>query len=276
MTQTILHFVFTPSGAGCLVQAIKRAGRDDQVIVSFDDMSFGPINPPERSLRAKWVESELGRADWDCFTDDPERLWDEGRFPNVRKVAWLTRRSAKEYAGFLDWLWRLGDQPCDVIDLTDIMISYHTEEGEPRPRLALSVAMLSPERICEDNLWDLAEPLETTARAQHLGVWRQLRLENAPLRVLDGNRLVSAPISFFDSLLMSFVTEDWQKVARIVGKSLACGTDDSLPINDILLRPRVNALVESGRLEIRGQSDRDIFFSEVRLPEARAPNLIEA
>jgi hypothetical protein len=272
MTQTILHFVFTPSGAGCLIQALRKARRGDEIIVSFDDMSFGPINPPERSLRAKWVESELGRPDWDCLADDPERLWDERRFPNARKVAWLTRRSAREYAGFLEWLWRLGDEPCDVVDLTDVMISYHTEEGEPRQHLALSVAMLSPDRICEDNLWDLAQPLETAAREQHLDVWRQLRLENAPLRVLDGNRLVSAPISFFDSLLMSFVTENWQKVARIVGKSLACGTDNSLPLDDILLRPRVKALVESGRLEIRGQSERDIFFSEVRLPEARAPS----
>jgi len=277
MTQTILHFVFTLSGAGCLVQAIKKAGRDDQVIASFDDMSFGPINPPERSLRAKWVEKELGRADWDCFTDDPERLSDEGRFPNAGKVAWLTRCSAKEYAGFLEWLWRLGDEPCDVVDLTDTMIFYHTEEGEPRQRLALSVAMLSPDSICEDNLWGLAEPLEATAREQHRDVWRRLRLENAPLRVLDAGRLVSAPISFFDPLLMSFVTENWQRVARIVGKSLACGTDDSLvAIDDILLRARVNALVECGRLELRGQSERDIFFSEVRLPEARGSKSIEA
>jgi hypothetical protein len=146
------------------------------------------------------------------------------------------------------------------------MISYHTEEGEPQQRSAMSLGMLSPDRICEDNLWDLAEPLETTAREQHLDVWRKLRLENAPLRVLDGDRLVSAPISFFDSMLMSFVTEDWQRVARIIGQSLVSSADDSLvAIDDILLRARVNALVECGRLEIRGQSDRDIFFSEVRL-----------
>jgi hypothetical protein len=244
----------------------KKAGRDDQVIASFDDLSFGPINPPDASLRAKWVENELGRADWSSVAEDSGRLWEEARFPNGRIVAWLTRRSAKEYAGFLDWLWRLGDQPCDVIDLTDVMISYHTEEGEPQQQSAMSLGMLSPDRICEDNLWDLAEPLETTAREQHLDVWRKLRLENAPLRVLDGDRLVSAPISFFDSMLMSFVTEDWQRVARIIGQSLVSSADDSLvAIDDILLRARVNALVECGRLEIRGQSDRDIFFSEVRL-----------
>jgi len=99
MTQTRLHFVFTASDAGCLVQAIAKAGRHDQVIASFDDMSFGPINPAERSLRAKWVENELGRADWESCTDDSARVWDEGRFPNGRKVAWLTRHSAREYAG---------------------------------------------------------------------------------------------------------------------------------------------------------------------------------
>jgi hypothetical protein len=37
MTQTVLHFVFTAPGAGCLVQAVRKAGRDDQVIASFDD-----------------------------------------------------------------------------------------------------------------------------------------------------------------------------------------------------------------------------------------------
>jgi hypothetical protein len=121
----------------------------------------------------------------------------------------------------------------------------------------------------EDNLWDLAEPLQATARDRYLDLWRQLRSENAPLRVLRGDRLVSAPISFFDSLLMSFVTEDWQRVARVVGRSLVSGMDDSLvTVDDILLRARVNALVESGRLEIRGKSDRDIFFSEVRLVAA--------
>ena len=101
MTQTILHFVFTPSGAGCLVQALRKAGRDDQVIASFDDLSFGPINPSDSSLRAKWVENELGRTDWNDIGSGSERLWDEALFPDNRKVAWLSRRSAMEYAGFL-------------------------------------------------------------------------------------------------------------------------------------------------------------------------------
>jgi hypothetical protein len=276
MTQTILHFVFTGSGGGCLVQALAKAGRDDEVIASFDDMSFGPIDPPERLLRAKWVENNFGCADWGSFSDDSERVWDNARFPNGRKVAWLTRRSAREYAGFLEWLWRLGEEPCDVVDLTDVTISYGPETGPPRQRLALGLGMLHHDRIFEEKLWDLAEPLQTTAREQHLNLWRQLRSENAPLRVIDNRELVSAPMSFFDSTLISFVTENWQRVSRVVGKSLASGTDDSLPVGDRLLRARITTLVECGCLEIRDQLERDIFRNEVRLPQAKAVLLDDA
>jgi uncharacterized protein DUF1835 len=97
MTQTVLHFVFTLSGAGRLVQALRKARRDDQVIASCDDLSFGPINPGDSSSRTKWVENELGRTDWHDIAAESERLWDEARFPENRKVAWLTRRSAMDF-----------------------------------------------------------------------------------------------------------------------------------------------------------------------------------
>ena len=90
---------------------------------------------------------------------------------------------------------------------------------------------------------------------------------------------MSAPMSFFDSLLISFATNNWQRVARIVGQSLGSGMDDSLPVDDLLLRARISAMVESGRLEIRGRSAHDIFDSEVRLsqpgaaPQGEAPLL---
>ena len=136
MARTVLHFVFTLSGAGCLRQALRKAGRDDPVIVAYDDLSFGPINPADPSLRAKWVENELGRSGWDDVGAATERLSDESRFPDNRKVAWLARRSAMEYAGFLDWLWRLGDASCEVVDLSEVKIG--PEHGSPRPpRLAV-------------------------------------------------------------------------------------------------------------------------------------------
>jgi hypothetical protein len=269
MTQ-IAHVVFTASGAGCLVQALRKAGRADQVIIGFDDMSFGPINPADSSLRAEWVEKELGRADWNKAPRSTERLWDETRFPSNRKVAWLTRRSAMEYAGFLEWLCRRGDDPCEVVDLTDVTVSYRVEHGPPRrPCLAISLAMLHHDIIASEQLWDRAEPLQTSTRTRYLDLWRQLRDENAPLRIIEGGTLRSAPITFFDSLLMSHATDDWRKVARIVGEGLAAEWDDGIfQTGDLVLAARVNALVESGRLECRGKIPLEMQFSEVRLPNA--------
>jgi hypothetical protein len=268
MTQTVLHFVFTPSGAGCLNQALKAAGRDDQIIIFFDDLSFGPINPPDSSLRAKWVENELGRTGWGDITAESERFWRKAASPDYRTVAWLTRRSAMEYAGFLEWAWRMRDAPFDVVDLSNVKVSRRPEHGPPRPpALAMSLGMLHPGTISRDRLWELAEPLQQTVREQYQDLWQQLRSENAPLRVVDGDELVSAPISFFDSLLMSYVTDDWQKVARVVGQALVAPMDDCIiGPGDLFLVARVNALVESGRLKIRRKSALEMHVSEVKLP----------
>ena len=133
MTPAPLHIVFTPSGAGSLRQALTDAGRDDQVISSFDCLSFGPISPPDLPLRSKWVEDELGWTGWDGIARDSETFWREALSFGPRKVAWLSRRSAMEYAGFLEWLWRMGDATCEVVDLSEVMISHRPEPGPPRP-----------------------------------------------------------------------------------------------------------------------------------------------
>jgi hypothetical protein len=176
-----------------------------------------------------------------------------------------------EYAGFLDWVWRLGDAPCAVVDLSEVKVSYPSEQGPPRPpALVMSLGMLDPDKICSDKLWDLAEPLEMTERRRYHELWRRLRSEDAALRVIDGGTLVSAPISFFDSLLMSCVTDDWQKVIRILGHALVARMDDCVVQPDLmLLTARINALVEAGRLEIRGKSALEMHTSEVRLPNVR-------
>ncbi len=176
-----------------------------------------------------------------------------------------------EYANFLEWLWRLGNAPCAVVDLTDAMVSHRTEHGPPRrPRLAISLAMLHHDVFANGTLWNLAAPLQTSTRTSYLDLWRQLRDEHAPLRVIESGTLRSAPITFFDSLLMSHATDEWQKVTKIVGEGLVAEWDDgAVQTGDLVLAARVNALVESGQLECRGKSPLEMRFSEVRLPKVR-------
>jgi len=270
MTPSIVHVVFTPSGAVDLRRALKAAGRDDEVAAFFDNLSFGPINPPDAS-RIKWIENELGWTGWDDVVSRSESFWREALPSERRKMAWLSRRSTMEYANFLEWLWRLGDAPCDVVDLTDVTVSPRPEHSPPRrPHLAISLAMLHPDIIAREKLWELAAPLQAGMRTRYHDLWRQLRDDNAPLRVIEDGNLRSAPINFFDSLLMSHATDDWQKVVRIVGEGLAAEWDDGVfQTGDLVLAARVSALVDSGQLEYRGQSPLNMRNSEVRLPQPR-------
>jgi hypothetical protein len=175
-----------------------------------------------------------------------------------------------EYAGFLEWVWQLGDAPCEVVDLSEVKVSCPPEHGPQPPRSAMSLALLHDDIIRHNKLWDLAEPLRMTERHRYREFWQQLLSENAPLRVIDGDRLVSAPVSFFDSLLMSYVTDKWQKIAMVFSwVTISHWDDDIWQTNDTFLAARMRALVESGRLEIRSETPRDIVLGEVRLARAR-------
>jgi len=260
-----LHAVFTPSAAGGLRKALGEAGRADRVVCAFDDYGMGPINPPDANGRRRWVEDELGYTGWDDVIGQTDAFWPESLSAQDRTVAWFSRRSAQEYAGFLEWLWRLGDLPCEIVDVTDVSVVGPGPDGEPRSRLAVSLALLPSSLILDNRLLDRAEPLVPPARDQYRELWGKLRIENAPLRVLDAGSLVSAPISHFDKLLLSCATPDWQKVSMVVGKALAsfC-TDWIVHTGDLVLAARVRALANAGLLESQGDLS-DIQQSKVRL-----------
>ena len=75
-------------------------------------------------------------------------------------------------------------------------------------------------------------------------------------------RLVSAPISTFDRRLISYATNDWQRQPQLVGMALASQMDDDLiQAGDIFLAARIDAIVESGGLEIQGKSALELHKS---------------
>jgi hypothetical protein len=271
MTQTIVHIVFTPSGASSLRKAVRVAGRDDQIVLTWHSLNIGRIDPSDPAARSRWFEEK------ELYWSNPEdhasskRHWDDSRFPAHRKVAWFSRRSAEEYAGFLDWLWHRGDIPLDVVDLSEVFV---TPSPPQEPFLAASMALLHDEQIRNNKLWDLAKPLSMEERLQYRETWKRLISENAPLRVLESNKLVSAEAPYFDSRLMDLITDDWQLFSRIIGTAMAHELDDEV-INTGFewLQHRLMALIELGHLEVlEARSREERYLSQVRL--ARKPTLV--
>jgi hypothetical protein len=266
MTRTVFHVAFTPLGAENLRSALRNAGRDDRVIGLSDDLRFGPINSDDLSLRAKWIKNELGLTGWGDIAAESEWFWQQALSFDHRMVAWLSRRSAREYAGFLEWLWRRGDQRCEIVDLTDLQLPQFSEHGSVTAPVA-DLAQIVFEEIYDDDLFERTEVLSTTTHRKYQALWRQLRDENAALRILKSDALVSSPISFFDQALMSQASKNWRKVARVVGMTLHSEAEGHA--SDLFLAARVNALVASGHLERQGRSAVDMRRCEVRLSQQR-------
>jgi hypothetical protein len=266
VTKPVLHVLFGPSAAGSLRQGLALAGRQDQVASLYDDLAFGPIiNPANAAERIEWVENELGYTDWDDVAAATEPLIAASLLPDIRPVAWFSRRDARDYAGFLWWLTQLGDAPCDIIDVTELTVTYHGKDGRPRsPELAVSPSLLLPHHMSD--LLDHAAPLDPAKRRQYRDLWQRLMSENAPLRVIGAGGLVSAPITHFDPLILSCATSAWLKMARVVGEALARSWDGDLhQTGDLVLAARARALAEAGALEWRGDLA-SMHACEIRRP----------
>jgi len=266
MTRIVVHIAFTPLGAENLRGALRNAGRDDRVIGLSDDLRFGPIDSDDLSRRAKWIKNELGLTGWGDIAAESEWFWQQALSFDHRMVAWLSRRSAREYAGFLEWLRRRGDQRCEIVDLTDLQLPQFSEHGSVTAPVA-DLAQIVFEEIYDDDLFERTEVLSTTTHRKYQALWRQLRDENAALRILKSDALVSSPISFFDQALMSQASKNWRKVARVVAMTLHSEAEGHA--SDLFLAARVNALVASGHLERQGRSAVDMRRCEVRLSQQR-------
>ncbi len=267
MTTSILHVVFNPSAAAGLRPALQKAERKDQVVALFDDLSFGPINPPDPKTRATWVDAHLGYSGWEEMDDENNHFWATALGGEGRRVVWVSKRSSQEYAGFLEFVWRLGERSCEVVDLTDVMISGR---GEPSttisPSPAVTLAILLPDVILENRLLDRTEDLTPAMRNEYRALWRSLCADDSALRVADGRGgLTSAPISFFDDQLRRSATDEWRGAARIVGDILErYWSDTVIQTGDLVLVSRLRALVAAGLLVARGDLS-DIQAVEVRL-----------
>jgi len=264
-----LHIVFVDTLADDLRRALDIAGRPDRVAEFVDNLSLGPIDPPDPRDRLDWMTKSLGatgleaqRPGWLARID---AFWQAVEAAPAL-VVWTARWSALELAGFLEFVWRLDGRPCAVADTSEARSSNGVDDDSGSDPLVLSSSLLSAERIVGAGFLKRSAPLTGDGREQCIAQWRRLRSENAPLRVVTpARRLVSAPTTHYDAALLDAAAPNWRKVARVVGQAMA---DEPFDLwRQFFLQSRVRALVDGGALEARGNLGR-MRFSEVRLPGA--------
>jgi len=268
MTEATLHITFSMSGAMDLRKAVAQERRADRVIVLEDCLSFGPISPYDPLARVRWVETALGYDGWEELAGATEAFWADALAGEQHRVVWVSRRSTRDYSGFLEFVWRDASGTFDVVDLTDVVTARRLRNGDRAPpSLVGALGMLRAEEIVENKLWDLAVPLPGERRDAYRRLWHSLKEENAALRVLDEDlNLRSAPITHFDGRLLSCATREWQKATLIIGNVLGDFLDEPcrFQVGDLVLASRLRALVDASKLECKGDLN-ELRSSWVRL-----------
>ena len=258
MIEPLLHVMFGCSAAAGLRAYLADHDRLERVVAPRDDLSFGPIDRPADPSRSHWVEDELGITEWDGIVAENAQFIESSCADAVFPVAWFSRRSASEYAGFLWWLSHRQGDAFKVIDVTDFRCSNRT---------SAATGVLSSADF--DLLVDAGTPLSTGDALVYRDVWKRLEKENAPLRVIGPHQtLESVGLDHFDSLVLSCSTPEWRKMARIIGEALASFWESGLyQTSDLVLYARICELAEAKRLDWRGDLS-NMQNCELRLPPA--------
>ncbi len=242
MRDSVLHIVFSETVARSLSPALRAAGRDDRIVHLADDLSFGPINPPDPAARRDWIRRELAlgidEADWPVRPID--YFWEAALSGAARRVAWVSKRAAHEYAGFLEFVWRLDDTPCDVVEFDQDQITYLVD-GRTERSLVLCLSELTPRHFEDQRYWERAAPLDEAARARYRANWAVAARRKRPAPHPRQDSLISAPITYFDDLLVSYTVDRWRKVARVIGEALVSFCDGPARPSSPIYR------IESGR-----------------------------
>jgi hypothetical protein len=262
--KALLHVVFGGSAAGSLRQVLSEDRRAEKVACLQDDLSFGPFGQDDGAARIQWVEEVFG-IEWEDIVIPTSSFLTLSCSSDVMPIVWISRRDAREYAGFLWWLSHLGDAPCSIVDVTDL-----TSNDYPERLVVSSSSLPAPEMR---KLLGREAPLLDTDRTRYREQWQKLTTENAPLRVIDQpGSLVSAPLDYLDPVLLACATADWRKMARIIGEALRHFSEQDLhQAGDLFLAARTIELAEVGKLEWRGDLYAGLHHCEVRLPPDRQP-----
>ena len=245
-----IHVVFGCARAETIRNALRVLGSKERVIGLPNDLSLGPINPPDPDVRQEWIKSSLRCEPHDDMRE-AEKPWTEATSSDVYPIYWVCMNDAFEHASFLEFAHRMTGRPFDIVDATGL--DFVTARNV---RMPWSLGLMAPEDIVASGVYDRRRSLALAEIAAASERWSRLREENAPLRIVKDGILVSAPLTYFDTFLINQAATDWEVAAKLIGRTMNSLAFDMDPPgrspSDILLFGRVLALGEGGALDVTG------------------------
>jgi Protein of unknown function/Domain of unknown function (DUF1835) len=270
----LLHVVFGHSAAMSLRNALKDLDRDERVAMYPDDLGYGPINPPSIEARAEFWGDVMFFEDNPTIADQTNAFWADVAANVENQVAWFSRLSVRELAGFHEYVSRRVSPPL-FVDVADV--PFVNRDGTPSPIACECFGFVGNGTFTRMNLMSRVARMTAQAFDDTRRRWERLKQEDARLRVLDSSGLGSAPLTYFDETIVASVssrldrvgnevvenaTSDWQKCARVVGDaSYRCNSRGFDQVHDSFMWFRLRELMDTDRLASKGDTSsmRDSF-----------------
>lgn len=256
-----LHIAPGRSAGSSLKQALRDAGKDDHVLAFSDDLSCGPINSDAPSGRKAWWDEIYDLSD---EVDAATACWNRVAAADERLVVWFGRHSAMELSFLHAWADRLGARPYQILDVTDQKVPCKRPDGSRALRSARCASLTTPAELRA--LFGQERPITPDERQAFSRRWQTLRTENAPFRIVTDTGLTSAPLDYFDPLILREATREWQPMARIIGQTMGHNDYPYYQVGDLMLQWRVVELVAEGKLIAEGDP-RDMRTCWIHRPD---------
>lgn len=253
------HIIPGDSAAGSLREAFSMAGRDDDLLVFQDDLSYGPIADMTPTARAaRWQMDAID------IEDNLTSFWSNANEAE-RLVIWFGRHSARELSFRLAWAWRMSGRPYHAIDVTGLRLPVTWGNGtEGVIEFAQAVSIIPGNGLAQ--LFGREKAISPAEDIPNQLTWEKLMADNAPFRVVTADGLASAPKDHFDALLLEQASSEWKSVAFVIGGAIGLSSSPYLQVGDVALHERVIALIENGALIADGDA-LNIRTCRVRLPD---------
>jgi len=265
-----MHIVFQQEDIDTLSKSfVLDESLRNEIILIRDDFSVGPLkdiySPEGIEERKQWWQKVLSGGDFDSYfsgkeTDDnktvnelkeklneseDETIW-IWIAPNKRAVTgyyWLIAQ-LKEFASKV-FVLSLNNLPF-INDKGNIFYPENLFEIPPREFLKAK---------------KLARPVTASEFEIDPDEWAKICEENKMVRILEGAKKLSQhDENYFDKFLLEFITEDWQKAAKVINQFL---NKSKQAAGDAYMLWRLKELIENGDLidaqgEIRNMKEFEV------------------
>jgi Protein of unknown function/Domain of unknown function (DUF1835) len=256
----MIHIVFQANDVNVLREAMELdPSLKGEVLQIEDEWAVGPIDNIYSSegigLRREWWRNVLGGGDYDGLTDSKSGPDDPARVAEVKQelendpaqVIWIwAAQNNHDVSGYYWLISQLKDYQGRIFILYLNNLPFINSKGH----------IFYPQNLFEIPAKEfikakkLARPVTSSEFEVDPDEWTRLSLENKGVRILEGGKkLKQFDLDYYDKMLKSYVTPEWQKAGRIIHHFLSKA---NLTIGDAFLLWRLKGFVGAGEVDMQG------------------------